>query len=85
MQRRAPGVAPPGQATRGTPPLGRARRSPGQGVGPVWLSFGLLESSGKLEFLEFFWNFLAILILHLFLRCTDNNRQKLALGTTLIG
>ena len=69
----------------GAPPPGRTRRSPGQRVAPLRLSFGLLESFGKLEFLEFFLNFLAILIFHLFLRCTDNNRQKLALGTRLIG
>jgi len=54
------------------------------GSSPV-APFGLPEASDILEFLEFFWNFLAILIFHLFLRCTDNNRQKLALGTRLIG
>ena len=41
------GVAPLAQAARGRDhPLGRAVGPPGQGVAPLRLSFGLLESSG---------------------------------------
>jgi len=79
-------VAPLAQAARwrGHPP-GRAREAPGQGVAPLGAPFGLLESSIEDIFLEFFWIFLSTFIFHLFLQCTDKNRQKLALGTRLIG
>ena len=41
---------------RGLPP-GRASHAPGQGVGPLWPPFGLLESFGLLIFYMIFLNF----------------------------
>ena len=57
-RRGAPEVAPSTQAAtwRGPTP-GRARRAPGQGVGPLRPSFGLLVSSGTLIFYIFFLEF----------------------------
>ena len=76
---------PKGGAKGGPTWPGCALGSPGQGVAPLWLPFRLLESSGVLEFWEFFWIFLSTLIFHLFLHCTDKNKKKLTLGTSLIG
>ena len=57
-KRRAPGEAPPDQAARwrGLPP-GRASQAPGQGVGPLWPPFGILESSILLIFYMIFLDF----------------------------
>ena len=78
-QRGASGVAPPGQAARGryqplVVPGGRLAR----GCPPLRLFFRILESYVKIGFLGFFWIFLSTLIFHLFLHCTDKNREKLA-------
>ena len=67
------------------PPPGRALEAPGWGVAPLGGPFGLLESSDMDIFFVFFLNFLSTFIFDLFLLCTDNNRQKLALGTELVG
>ena len=76
------GGGPPG-------PGGQRARSPPwpcqavawAGVAPLRPSFGLLESSDMDIFLGFFLDFLSTFIFHLYLRCMDKNRQKLALGT----
>ena len=74
---------PGGQRVR--PPPGRAREALGQGLAPSGppSDFWILLL-WKL-FWYFFWNFLSTFIFHLFLQCTNKNRQKLALGTELIG
>ena len=76
-------MAPLAQAARlrGHPP-GRAKQAPGRGVDPLWPSFGLLEPSDLDIVLGIF---LSTFIFHPFIRCTDKNRQKLALGTESVG
>ena len=59
--------------------------APGGRLARGWLPPAPPSGIWKLPTNKNFCNFLAILIFHLFLQCTDNNRQKLALGTRLIG
>ena len=67
------------------PPPSRALEAPGQGVAPLGASFGLPESSVLHIFYMIFGNFLSTFIFDIFLQCTYISRQKLALGTELVG
>ena len=51
-----------------------------EGVGPLRLSFGLLEPPVTLIFYIFYWNFWATVNMGINLQFTNISRQKLALG-----